>query len=82
MNLLPKILTTTIVAIVDIVGILLTNVGARPNLIYLKVLLLRLLPLASLKDLFSLYLQLTLRQLSTRSFPILVMHIPLSYLFC
>jgi hypothetical protein len=43
--------------------------------------LLQLLPLATLQDLLSPYLQLTLRQLSTRSSLILVMHLPLSFLF-
>jgi len=49
--LLPRIVTTLIVVIVAVVGILLTNVGARLNLLYLLqllplllVLLLRLLP--------------------------------------
>jgi hypothetical protein len=88
-DLLPRIMTILIVAVV---GILLTNVGARPNLLHLqqllpllRVLLLRLLqllPLATLQDLLSPYLQLTLRQLSTRSSLVLVMHLPLSSPFC
>jgi hypothetical protein len=88
-DLLPRIMTTIIVAIVAAVGILLTNVGARPNLLHLlqllpllRVFILQLLPLASLQDLVTPYLQLTLRQLSTKSSLVLVMHLPLSSPFC
>jgi hypothetical protein len=42
----------------------------------------QLLPLATLSDLLSPYLQLTLRQLSTRYSLVLVMHLPLSSPFC
>jgi hypothetical protein len=89
---IPRTVTILFVAIVAVVGILLTSVGARPNLLHLpqslqllRVLLLRLLqlpPLAILQDLFSPYLQLTLRQLSTRSSLVSVMHLLLSSPFC
>jgi hypothetical protein len=89
---LPRTVTILFVSIVDVVGILLTSFGARPNLLHLpqllpllKVLflqLLQLLPLAILQDQLSPYLQLTLRQLSTRSSLVLVMHLPLSSPFC
>jgi hypothetical protein len=88
-NFLSRIVTIIIVTIVDIVSILLTNVGVRPNLMHLlqllsllRVLLLQLLPLVSLRDLLSLYLQLTLRQLSTKFCLVLVIHLPLSSTFC
>jgi hypothetical protein len=89
---LPRIVTILIVATVTVMGMLLTNVGTSPNLLHLlqllpllRVLLLQLLQLlllATLQDLPSPYLQLTLRQLSTMSLLVLVIHLPLSSLFC
>jgi hypothetical protein len=89
---LPRTVTILFVAIVAVVGILLTSVSARPNLLHLPqslpllrmllLQLLQLLPLAILQDLLSPYLQLTLRQLSTRSSLVLVMHLPLSSPIC
>jgi hypothetical protein len=86
---LPRIVTILIVAVM---GILLTNVGTSPNLLHLLQLLpllrvlllqlLQLLPLATLQDLPSPYLHLTLRQLSTMSSLVLVIHLPLSSPFC
>jgi len=86
----PRVMTILFVAIFAVVGILLTSVSARPNLLHLpqslplvRVLLLQLLqllPLATLQAMLSPYLQLTLRQLSTRSLLVLVMHLPLGFL--
>jgi hypothetical protein len=83
-------MTILFVAIFAVVGILLTSVSARPNLLHLpqslplvRVLLLQLLqllPLATLQAMLSPYLQLTLRQLLTRSLLVLVMHLPLGFL--
>jgi len=88
----PRVVTILFFAIVVVVGILLTSVGARPNLLHLpqslpllRVLLLQLLqllPLANLQAMLSPYLQLTLRQLSIRSLLVLIMHLPMSSPFC